>query len=203
MKEHSFLIDQRTIRKMIIGTVDVKTTNQIKNTLKRKISRQPKAQTKTQVSSVSLTSSDSESDDAQRPQPQCLEAAPAAATVPSVKPDITVDYGLVARTCDRYGVSDRAGAAIVSAVLHANRLDVVDKNKLRRKRKHARESIVAGSKVQQISALYFDGRKDKTLTITKKDGRNYRETILEEHISLIQEPGSIFLGYVAPASGTS
>lgn len=52
-------------------------------------------------------------------------------------------------------------------------------------------------------ALYFDGRKDKTFKIIKKDGKCYRTTTVEEHISLIQEPGSIYMGYVIPEVGTA
>lgn len=62
---------------------------------------------------------------------------------------------------------------------------------------------MAQENITQIPALYFDGRKDKTLTITEKDGQKYRHNVLEEHISLIKEPDSKFLGYIIPSSGTS
>ena len=57
--------------------------------------------------------------------------------------------------------------------------------------------------VSQISALYFDGRKDQTLIMCEKDRKKYKRRILEEHISLIKEPESKFLGYITSASGTA
>jgi len=101
-------------------------------------------------------------------------------------------------------VSGRSEAFIASAVLyHATNVKVIDKNKLRRNRKKTRKCIMVQNKVSQIPALNFDGRKDKTLTITEKDGQKYRQNVLEEHISLIKEPDSKFLGYIVPSSGTS
>ena len=47
--------------------------------------------------------------------------------------------------------------------------------------------------------LYFDGRKDKTLTFSEKRKR----TIIEEHIVLIQEPESKYLGHISPLSGSA
>jgi hypothetical protein len=40
MREQNFLIDQRTSRKMVIGSIDINTTIQIRNTIKRKLTRQ-------------------------------------------------------------------------------------------------------------------------------------------------------------------
>ncbi|GBN38771.1 hypothetical protein AVEN_94983-1 [Araneus ventricosus] len=54
-------------------------------------------------------------------------------------------------------------------------------------------------KVLQIPALYFDGRKNKTLIISEKDGKMYSQSIHEDHISLIMEPELNFSGYIAPA----
>jgi hypothetical protein len=81
--------------------------------------------------------------------------------------------------------------------------EVIDKNKLRRKRKKTRKDIMEQNKILQIPALYFNGRKDKTLTFIKKNGQKYRQNILEEHISLIKKPDKKILGYIIPTSGTS
>lgn len=40
VREQNFLMDQRTTRRMVIGTVDIVTTKKIMNTLKRKMQRQ-------------------------------------------------------------------------------------------------------------------------------------------------------------------
>jgi len=208
VREQNFLIDQRTSRKMVIGSIDIDTTNQMRNTMKRKLERQ-KLQCNSQTEiiekpniSISSTSSeyDSEGDNKLQKQSQPPK------TVSKPKSTIKIDYALLSKTCDRYRVSDRAGAAIASAVLHNANCDsseVIDKNKLRRKRKKTRQCILAQEPVLQIPALYFDGRKDKTLCNIQKDGQKYRQIILEEHISLIKEPESTFLGYITPTSGTS
>ncbi|GBM96881.1 hypothetical protein AVEN_44395-1 [Araneus ventricosus] len=107
------------------------------------------------------------------------------------------------RTLDRFGISDRAGAAIVSAVLQdvgiiseSNVLNVVDRNKIRRGRTKARTTLLS----QVIKdydhgqfGLYFEGRKDRTLSM--KDNR--RKVIIGEHIRLVKEPGSEYIGHVS------
>ncbi|GBM66988.1 hypothetical protein AVEN_111009-1 [Araneus ventricosus] len=107
------------------------------------------------------------------------------------------------RTLDRFGISDRAGAAIVSAALQGvgiisenNVLNVVDRNKIRRERTKARTTLLS----QVIKdydhdqfGLYFDGRKDRTLSMED----NRRKVIIEEHISLVKEPGSEYIGHVS------
>lgn len=123
--------------------------------------------------------------------------------ITSSPPGTVVDYDLLSKTCDRYGVSDRAAAAIASSVLHTSSAQVLDKNRIRRQREISRKCAVKRSKVSEVPALYFDGRKDKTLNLSKKDGKTYRETILEEHISLIKEPETKYLGYISPETGTS
>ncbi|GBM14573.1 Down syndrome cell adhesion molecule-like protein Dscam2 [Araneus ventricosus] len=94
------------------------------------------------------------------------------------------------RTLDRFSISDRAGAAIVSVALQdvgiiseSNVLNVVDRNKIRRGRTKAGTTLLS----QVIKdydhdqfGLYFDGRKDRTLSMED----NRRKVIIEEHISL-------------------
>ncbi|GBM23759.1 hypothetical protein AVEN_271122-1 [Araneus ventricosus] len=107
------------------------------------------------------------------------------------------------RTLDQFGISDRAGAAIVSAALQdvdiiseSNVLNVVDRNKIRRERTKARTTLLS----QVIKdydhdqfGLYFDGRKDRTLSMED----NRRKVIIEEHISLVKEPGFEHIGHVS------
>ncbi|GBM13587.1 hypothetical protein AVEN_123998-1 [Araneus ventricosus] len=107
------------------------------------------------------------------------------------------------RTLDQFGISDRAGAAIVSVALQdvgiiseSNVLNVVDRNKIRRGRTDARTTLLS----QVIKDyghdqfdLYLDGRKDRTLSMED----NRRKVIIEEHISLVKEPGSEYIGHVS------
>ncbi|GBN05272.1 hypothetical protein AVEN_74393-1, partial [Araneus ventricosus] len=107
------------------------------------------------------------------------------------------------RTLDRFGISDRAGAAIVSTALQdvsiiseSNVLNVVDRNKIRRGRTKAITTLLS----QVIKdydhdqfGLYLDGRKDRTLSMED----NIRKVIIEEHVSLVKEPGSEYIGHVS------
>lgn len=54
-----------------------------------------------------------------------------------------------------------------------------------------------------LRGLYFDGRKVKTLEQFKQGTKYNRKTIVEEHLSLVQEPGSKYMGHVTPKSGTA
>ena len=48
--------------------------------------------------------------------------------------------------------------------------------------------------------LFFDGRKDHTICLTSV---NSKGSVTEEHITLIEEPQSVFLGHVTPSSGSA
>jgi len=50
------------------------------------------------------------------------------------------------------------------------------------------EKQVAGKQV--LEGLYFDGRKDKTISNTVKGGKNNPVTIVEECMVLVREPSS-------------
>lgn len=106
--EQNFLIDQRTSRKMVIGSIDIDMTNQMRNTMKRKLARQ-KLQCNSQTEiieklniSISSTSSeyDSEGDNKLQKQSQPPK------TVSKPKSTIKIDYALLSKTCDRYRVSE-------------------------------------------------------------------------------------------------
>ena len=76
--------------------------------------------------------------------------------------------------CERYEVSDRAGAAIASATLKTfgivteeNKRYVVDRSKLQRERQKYREEI--RNKEQElfelVDTIFIDGRKDAAMII--------------------------------------
>ncbi|CAG4959399.1 unnamed protein product [Parnassius apollo] len=147
--------------------------------------------------------------------PSCSSAADGIDTTQTVdqKPIKLTDASLHSLTtvCDRYGVSDRAAAAIVSSVLcsasdadsEAQSTNVVDRMKLRGIRQKVREQILTKERVKEIPALYFDGRKDKTAKTVLKGSKRFRVIVKKEHISIIKEPGSAYVGYVVPASGSA
>ncbi|GBL75920.1 hypothetical protein AVEN_234254-1 [Araneus ventricosus] len=75
-------------------------------------------------------------------------------------------------------------------------LNIFDRNQIRRGRTKARTTLLS----QVIKdydydqfGLYFDGRKDRTLSMED----NRRKVITEEHISLVKEPGSEYIGHVS------
>ena len=80
---------------------------------------------------------------------------------------------------------------------------VVDRNKIRRQRKKVRETIQSLSSGVSITALYFDGRKDKTLVLKKHGKKFYRRTVMEEHYVLVQEPDCKYLGHITPKSSSA
>lgn len=86
------------------------------------------------------------------------------------------------------------GVAVATAVLEDfgvvspnETTNVIDRYKLRRERKMARDNLLDTTGV--IQTLYFDGRKDKTMKLEKKGSRWYRKVVSEEHIIVLSEPG--------------
>uniref|UniRef100_A0A1B6J5V0 Uncharacterized protein n=1 Tax=Homalodisca liturata TaxID=320908 RepID=A0A1B6J5V0_9HEMI len=111
---------------------------------------------------------------------------------------------------DRFRVSDRATTAIATGVLHdlgiicdENMAKVIDRNKIRREKEKIRKVITEeDNQMKEVNAIYFDGRKDKTITQEKIGSKMYRRTIKEEHVSVISEPGGKYIGHVTPKNGT-
>ena len=88
----------------------------------------------------------------------------------------------LAIACDRHGVSDRAAAGIVSAVLQdIGIIHSDDRSKVRREHRKKR-CAVRPEASSTINGLHFDGRKDRTMIQTKeRDGKFNRKIIIEEH----------------------
>lgn len=66
---------------------------------------------------------------------------------------------------------------------------IINKSKVRRERQNNRSAL----RLQELSkikkhVLYFDGPKHKTLAQVKKGNHFYRQTVVDEHIVLVQEP---------------
>lgn len=216
-EERAFLMDQRTSRKMMIGHVDIKGTKKLEKRLKRKAKEmfiKATKNRKTTSTAVSETlvqedvdeSCDDNGADAVDDSDDELRAV-GTKVVASTK--MRLPLPTVARECDRHGVSDRCAASIISAVLQdvgmINEHDssmVVDKNKVRRERVKARRQL-SRKYDGTLRGLYFDGRKDRTLTQVKTGRKYYRKTISEEHIVIVQEPNSLYAGHITPTGGDS
>ena len=119
----------------------------------------------------------------------------------------------LAKECDRWGVSHRAGAALASAILidaglitQENLGNIIDKSRLRRWiDKYRGERQEADQKLleqRQPPAFYFDGKKDQTLCVEKDErGKQYNVVRVEEHISVSAEPGGKYVTHLTPEGG--
>jgi hypothetical protein len=217
--EHKFLEDQRSERKMMISTVDRATTRQLQKRERRK-SKYNERILKYHVNSSSaeatthLVGCDAEGSSSTESDADIFSPDHPAETKSSIKVSTQHRHKLnnTAMACDRHAISDRAAAEIASAVLQdygiVNSDDcsqVIDRSKIRRQRKNYRDTVCAeaASFSTSVTGIYFDGRKDKTLTTEVVDGTSHRRITVEEHISLVQEPGSIFIGHITSKRGTS
>lgn len=123
---------------------------------------------------------------------------------------LTKNLPAVARACDRYGLSDRSAVAVASAVLQdfgiiseGDSKNVIDRNKIRKSRQLKRNDLQILERSDGVRAVYFDGRNDHTITNIPIGSRWYRKKVVEEHVSLIEEPCSKYIGHITPISGTS
>lgn len=119
----------------------------------------------------------------------------------------------LAKECDRWGVSDRAGAAIANAVLidagiitYEDQTNVIDKSKLRRSREEYRTERQAEDTQQleekQGHAYYFDGKKTMSLCVEEDEqGKKYNTMRELELISMSAEPGGLYVTHLEPEGG--
>lgn len=220
-RERDFLADQRSGRKMVIGSIDVIATAQIERSLERKRTEtvtKPGIITETAISipNTFLIPEDHNLDDLNeiKDDPDFVSKVDYVKTCQAI-PDTSqmrLTLPSLAQACDRTGVSDRSAAIIANAVLKDVGLiskeetsKIIDRSKIRRERKRARNTIKEQHNFDNnpFFAIYFDGRKDKTLVQTKEGDTFHRKTITEEHIALISEPGSKYFGHFEVSSGTA
>ncbi|CAD6208877.1 GSCOCG00010699001-RA-CDS, partial [Cotesia congregata] len=83
----------------------------------------------------------------------------------------------------------------------AQRLFLLDKRTTRLQKMFANQQTTFGAKNIGLKGIYFDGRKDYTSIQLKKGFKYFRQTIKEEHISLVSEPESEYIGHTTPTSG--
>lgn len=108
-----------------------------------------------------------------------------------------------ATECDRYSISDRAAAALATALLKdlnvtnsSNEAIIIDKHIVRKNRHNNRVRIEKESKVEPtIKTFSFDGKRNCVLTTVKKDNVLYPRKRNELNIIILKEPESLYLGY--------
>ena len=218
--ERGFMKDQRTDRKMYIGNCDLRATKLLrKRSLRREghLSLAQKTVERRQelpdfIKEIVQGFSDSDEDSSdpgfvltghKRKSFEAVLKSPQNSKRPRLL-NLTL-------ACERTGVSDRSAAMISSSVLQDYGIisadsfeDVIDRNKIRRS-KNIRKEVNAFVKnnASEIQSLYFDGRKDQTLINEKKEDSYHKKNIMEEHITLMSEPGSNYLEHVSVSQGTS
>lgn len=116
----------------------------------------------------------------------------------------TMSVYRTAEAAERTDVSDATAAMIATAALFdANVITsedqsfVIDRSKIRRARLVLRSTNSENLEQETLHAFFYDGRKDQTLKI--QFGRQKR--VVEEHISMLREPGSIYLSHVTVGDG--
>jgi hypothetical protein len=73
--------------------------------------------------------------------------------------------------------------------------------KVRREREKVRKETAAAQDLEPLKSIYFDGRLDKTSYILRDETTSkYRKVKRrEDHLSVIKEPGGIFVDHLTPA----
>jgi len=225
--EQAFLVDQRTLRIMYMGTEDKVATKKLRQRQKRKaceVVRSEKYLKMSDAGNSSIVAIDADSahegkSDTESERNDYVNKSACGTETTAIKSSVRLPSVLrrrmpaLARACDRHGLSDRSAAAVASAVLEDFGLvtaedpsNVIDQNKVRRERMKTRSQLRARDKSNVVRCLCFDGRKDKTLVNMKKGnifGKYYRRRISEEHVSLIEEPGSTYIGHISPSNGSA
>ena len=222
-KEIAFLHDQRGVRKMILGRIDAVQTAVLQKRLQRNEALK-RRYTSPSCSSGGTSSQpftaaandeiiDTNNRDMGSYESTCFsddEWQGESNTIQKKKKQMRVALPTLAAACDRHGVSDRAAATLATAVLQDRQIvhqgdttQVIDRSKVRRER-HKKRGDQATESNTTFCGLYFDGRKDRTIIQNKMDdGKFHRQTIMEEHVSIVLEPGSSYFTHVSPTNGAS
>lgn len=205
ISERDFLMDQRKQRNMAIGTVDAKTSKMLEQRIERK---QKQAAREKQTIELEMET-DTLSEEGPVFEGNVEVYSPDKASTSKTN-QMRIHLPNLAVACDRTGVSDRAAAIIVSAVLQDigvvapdNQTQIIDRSKLRRERKRTRENLQSTSLPPEPLSIFFDGRKDTTIVQEKRGKHFHRKIIKEEHVVILAEPGSLYMGHLTPKSGSA
>lgn len=110
-----------------------------------------------------------------------------------------IDLEPFCRAMDRTDTRSREGSLLITEAFRCVRLShlIVGRAKIRSELKRARNKArAAAAKNNLLKGLSFDGKRNKTLKTIPGTSENRVES--EEHVVLVKEPGSKYIGYVAP-----
>ena len=112
------------------------------------------------------------------------------------------NFPTVAAVSMRYGISNRATAAIATAALidcglvtEEDSVKILDHNKVHREKQKLMDTLQASAdekyREEDIKCIFFDGRKNVTnvLEIDEATGKYYQSRVKMEHIVVVSEPG--------------
>ena len=212
-REQIFLTDQRAIRNMHIGELDKKVSkpNKRKHDRENQLLKRKEEEKRQRFEREKLLSlSDSE-----------LAFAVDINATTSCSSNSSSIFGeehsnlvhkdrnvkpipTIAMEADRFDVSNRTAAAIGTAALidfgvvcAENRTHIIDSNKVWRARQKLRKNVRKDEVFLQndVSAIFFDGRKDLTLFKEKVDNRWYSKTRKEDYYVLVGQPEMVYLDH--------
>ena len=214
-RERSFLADQRSARIMSIGGIDQRVTGMMKRRQQREERnselREAEKRLKEEDFHEEHTGVDPELEHVPNMDSTSESEECDMEDDGNKKPRNIVSIPTVALEADRFNVSNRATAAICTATLIDYGIvspddvtNVVDKQKVWRARQQIRNQLKESTSNEEdkIIGLFFDGKKDMTLTKQKIDGKWYSTTKLEDHYVIIGEPGTFYLRHVTVERGT-
>lgn len=185
--EHTFLIDQRSHRKLRIGGIDAKESTKIT----KRIARNGQIELRHQP--IAATSKQSQPRKRNHPQNETVDCH-RNRNIKRLKK--------TAQIADRFKIPHGAAAVLASAVLEDHGIlnesdshQTIDRFKIARERKRLRMEQIRQHKEQRtnLKALYFDSRIDSTKHIVGGITRIEKE----DHYSLVEQPGSLFLDFFA------
>ena len=214
-KEREFLLDQRTNKKMIISGVDLheslrlRKLNDLRN---RRKQLQPRNQHHKPSTELDVLPLDYDSDASKSSSEETDNTDDEEVFKLPSKGGSRTNLSSVAQVCDRAGVSDRTAALLASSLLldmrQINKNDqssVIDHLKIRRERAKVQKDLQHSveAELDCTFAVFFDGRIDKTLKKVNKGYKSSKNLVSEEHICMLREPGSSYVGHVSPKTESS
>ena len=227
-REIKFLFDQRGPRKMLMSGLDRKVTQSLKRSFEKAEAFEAQQEKEKKwrkeeeennaVATREFFAEEAEGEekddveDQEKNDPTFGLDGPKSAD-PGPKTRNTHALPKTGAACDRWGISSNAAADLVNSfaidmgmLTDSNKSTMTtDKAKIDRWRKAGRKKAnterkkAIGSK--DISGIYFDGKKDFTLTMVEKNGKPYPRKVIEDHYVMLGEPENVYLGHEVPYSG--
>ena len=208
-REIQFLLNQRFARKMVIADID----RNVSRMWARAAARDEAIQAEVRQEQVQLDLSDESAYEVRDNDMSKIDEDYIQMNISdnSSKKNLT-KFPTLASVCDRYGVSNYAGAAIALATLvdyaiitKVDKSQVIGPQKLGDERKRCREERREAElgNLKELTSLYFDGKKTMTRVLVKnhKTGRWSPTMKVDDNYVVLTEPGNDYLTHVTPKTG--